>query len=305
MYNLTSKFVQWREWLFGDDTHSIQRQIINMIWDTAVFQSVNEARKYAQTDDEGNPKLNNMVHGFINHCFFQTQALSIRRLLDKEKREGKYSVFSLYRLVYDMKQNSKLLTRENILAALDYPYEYKEGLSDYYRGPKSGPSPTKYFNSKSMHKNIDFLVGVTANNRNPNDTVREQVFEWLEQRLGYCQEIYDYVNKFIAHAATPVSRAVIGADEIKITLGKLYEGHNVICETAQFIGLTLLNHSFGNFLVSCAFDQFEHFEKPWANTETVEKLHEFWSEYDRETRKWNRWDWQGEFTNYGGKKGEN
>ncbi len=125
--------------------------------------------------------------------------------------------------------------------------------------------------------------------------VREQVFDWLEQKLGYCQEIYDYVNKFIAHAATPESRAVIGADEIKITLGKLYEGHKVICKTSQFIGLTLLNHRFGNFLISCAFDQFEHFEKPWANTETVKKLHEFWNEYDRETRKWNRCDWQGEF----------
>lgn len=303
MFDLTSKFVQWREWLFGDDTHSIQRQIINMIWDTAVFQSVNEARKYVQTDNEGNPKLNDMVHGFIDHCFFQTQVMAIRRLLDKETREGKHSVFSLYRLVYDMKQNSPLLTRQNILAALDYPYEYEKGLEDYYRAlmeRRTQSSPSEYFNSKSVHKNIDFLAGVESDKRSTDDTVKRQVFEWLEQRLEQCQEIYDYVNKFIAHAATPESRVAISANEIKITLGKLFETHKIICETAQFLGLNLFYHSLGNFLVSCCFDQFEHFEKPWANEETVKKLYVFWDEYDRETRKWNNWEWQQEYNEFCG-----
>lgn len=299
MCDLKDKCEKWREWLFGDDTHSIQKQIHNMIWDAAVFQSVNEARKYAQTDDEGNPKLNDMVHGFINHCFFQTQALAIRRLLDKEMREGKLSVFSLYRLVHDMEQNSQLLTRENILTALDYPYEYEKGLEDSYRARMKGkaqPGPMKYIHSRSIHDNIDFLTGVAADNRSPNDTVREQVFECLEQRLEHCQEICDYVNKFIAHPATPESRATIGADEIKIPLGKLFEAHKIICETAQFIGLTLLYHSFGNFLVTPAYEQFKYFEKPWATEERVKKLYEFWNEYDRETREWNNWDWKKEYS---------
>lgn len=301
MSDLTSKFVQWKEWLFGDDLHSIQKQIHNMIWDSAVFQCVNEARRYAPSNEKGEPELNGLVHAFINHSFFQTQALAIRRLLDKETREGKRSVISLYRLVHDMKQNFALLTRKNILDALNYPYEYEKGLYDYYQARMKGKTetdPGSYFNSKSMHDNIDFLAGVGPDNRNSNDTVREQVFEWLEQRLEHCEEIYDYVNKFIAHPATPESRNEGGASEIKITLGKLYEGHKIICETAEFIGLTLLYHSLGNFLVTPAYDQFEYFEKPWANEETVKELYEFWNEYGRETTKWNNWDWKSDLNEH-------
>ena len=44
---LREKFAEWKEWLLGDDVHSIRNQIQNMIWDTAVYQSINEARAYA------------------------------------------------------------------------------------------------------------------------------------------------------------------------------------------------------------------------------------------------------------------
>ena len=40
---LRKKFAEWREWLLGEDVHSIQNQIHSMIWDYVVFQSINEA----------------------------------------------------------------------------------------------------------------------------------------------------------------------------------------------------------------------------------------------------------------------
>ncbi len=300
MCELKKKFEEWREWLWGEDTHSIRRQILNMIWDAAVFRSINEARKYPETDEDGQPQLNKMVHGFINHSFFQMQALAIRRLLDRETRKGKYSVFSLYRLVHDMEQNSELLTRENILAALGYPYEYEKGLEDYYRARMKGKQPDhmKYVHSKSIHGSIDSLAGVPSDQRSPDDSVRAELIEWLKGRLEGCREIADYVNKFVAHAATPESRAVIDADELQITLGKLLDAHKLICETAQLIGLGLLYHSFGNFLVTPAYDQFEHFEKPWAPESALSELNNHWQEYYKETMSWKNWDWQKEFSEY-------
>lgn len=298
MCDLKNKFEEWREWLFGDDIHSIQRQILNMIWDAAVFRSINEARKYAPVDQNDDPKLNGMVHSFIDHCFFRTQALAIRRLLDKETREGSRSVCSLYRLVHDLQENRALLTRKNILAALDYPYQYEKGLEDCYRAKvkgKSAPNFLNYKHSKSIHESIDSLAGIPSDQRNPDDSVRAELIEWLRARLEGCGEILDYVNKFLAHAATPESRAVIGADELKITLGKLLDAHKIMCETAQFVGLKLLYHSLGNFLVIPQYDQFEHFEKPWATEETVKKLYQFWQDYDKETMSWKDWGWEAEF----------
>jgi len=48
MYDqLREEFAEWKEWLLGDDVHSIRNQIQDMIWDTAVYQSINEVRAYA------------------------------------------------------------------------------------------------------------------------------------------------------------------------------------------------------------------------------------------------------------------
>ena len=41
------KFKEWENMLLGEDKHSIRNQIYDMIWDSAVFQCINESRKYA------------------------------------------------------------------------------------------------------------------------------------------------------------------------------------------------------------------------------------------------------------------
>ena len=150
--------------------------------------------------------------------------------------------------------------------------------------------------SETMHGFMDALAGVNLSERDSTDVVREKVFEWLKVRLeNICQEVCDYVNKFIAHSATPESRAQISADEIKVTLGKILETHEVICETAAFVGMKILYRSYGNFLAIPQYNQFEHFEKPWATEETVKRLHKLWRDYDEATRKWIDWAWQVEF----------
>jgi len=279
MCELKQKFKEWEGWLFGDDIHSISHQIHRMIWDSAVFQSINEARKHAPTDEEGKPQLNGMVHEFINICFFKTQALAIRRMLDKRS-----DVVSLYRLIDDMEKNCHLLTREGVLEAHGYPYNYE----------KDGDVIKSGF-SRHMHEFIDTLACVNPTERRPQDCVRKEVFTWLKRRLDSCESIYDYVNKFVAHSATPESRAAIKADEINITLGAILNAHKNICQTAGMIGLRILYRGCGGFLAITPFDQFEHFEKPWATEETIKNLYAFWKGYYEETRKWGNWDWESEF----------
>src|SRR4030042_925182 len=109
MCNLKTIFKEWEERLVGDDINSIRNQIYNMIWDSAVFQSINECRKYAPKNEKGEIELNGVVHRFIDKCFFETQAIAIRRLIDKRK-----DVISIYRLIDDMEEHRPLLTRGNI-----------------------------------------------------------------------------------------------------------------------------------------------------------------------------------------------
>jgi len=301
MCELKQKFKEWEEWLFGGDIHSINNQIHSMIWDSAVFQSINEARKYVPKDKEGETQLNGTVQGFINTCFFQTQLLAIRRLLDKKTSNGNRSVVSLYRLVDDVEKHCHLLTRVNILEAHGYPYDYAEAETKWHEehlgtGITWGDDNLKRsVFSRHMHEYIDKLVCVNPKERRPQDCARKEVFAWLKKRLNSCESIYDYVNKFVAHSATPESRAIINADEISITLGAILDAHKIICQTAGFVGLRILYRNCGGFLAIPQFDQFEHFEKPWATEETVNNLHIFWEEYGKETKKWIEWDWESEF----------
>ena len=274
-----------------------------MIWDSAVFRCINESRRHAPRDSEGKIELNGVVHQFIDRCFFETQALAIRRLLDKETSPGRRSVVSLYRLLDDVERHAYLLTRGNILGALNLPYDYeqkKRELDEGWDGTfmVAGPGWRRCELSKYAHENVDLLAGIDPSRRNPNDVVRVSVLEWLKGRLGKCESIYKFVNKFLAHSASPESRTYVASAETDVTLGQILNAHETICQTAYFIGMNLFQQTTGDPLPVPAGDQFEHFDKPWASAQTVCRLRQFWGEYRARTTEYIRWDWQTEYTRH-------
>ncbi len=307
MCDLKAKFKEWEEWLVGDDTNSISNQIYSMIWDSAVFQSINECRRYAPKNERDEIELNGVVHQFIDKCFFETQALAIRRILDKRS-----DVISIGRLVDDIEKHSHLLTRGNILAAHDYPYNYeqeKRRPSDEAFG--NVPSGTlvvmgqdyrKCCISEGTHNYIDSLAGVGPSNRDPDDLVRPQVFHWLKEQLSSCEEIRTFVNKFLAHSATLKSRDYRNPPELDVTLEQILEAHKIICQTAIFIGgrmgIVSKGGGIGDVLSVPQFDQFVHFDKAWASEDTIKKLYDFWCTYDMQTRNWQQWDWENKFNKF-------
>lgn len=308
---MKAKFKEWEEWLVGDDINSIGNQIYSMIWDSAVFQSINESRKYAHTNENGEIELNGMVHQFINKCFFETQALAIRRILDKNISIGKRSVISIYRLVDDIEKHSHLLTRKNILAAHDFPYNYeqeKRRLSDeaFQKNPLGtcvamGQEYNKCCISEETHKLIDSLAGLDSSSRSPNDRIRPQILIWLKQRLSDCEKIGVFVDKFIAHSATPESRSYRNPQELDVTLGQILEAHKITCQIALFLGTKLRisgdRRGIGDVLSVPQFEQFAHFDKAWIPEEAIKNLCDFWRTYDNQTRNWHLWEWEKEFNN--------
>ena len=288
--------------LLGEDKHSISNQIRDMIWDCAFFQCINESRKYALKDDRGEPKRNRMLRYFINQSFFKTQLLSIRNLVDKDfnrvQNNKPYTVYPLYNLIEDIKKYSVLLTRENILAVHNLPYDYEKAMADFERNTdctKGGfivPQEIEF--SKDIHRRIDSMTGIAADKRSPDDLVPNNILKQFDGKLAGIKELCDYVKKYIAHSATPESRKAI-PDEIKGALGKILDAHKIICEAASFIGTNLLFYGFGDFLPISRygpfdqFDLFEYLDEPIASKETIEKLREFWEKYRTETEQWYKW----------------
>jgi hypothetical protein len=288
------KFQEWENMLVGKDIHSIRNQIYDMFWDCTFFRCINESRRYAGKDDDGNIKRNGPLHSFINQSFFKTQLLSIRRLTDNRS-----DVYSLYRLIEDIKKNMSILTRKNILDSRNLPYDYEKAMAAFKKeiGYTKGPFmvPPEIASSEDIHRRIDSMVGIVADKRSPDDLFPNNILEQFNDKLASIDELCKYVNKFIAHAATPESRKVI-FDEIEGALGKVLNAHKIICETASFIGNKILFCGLGYVLPIPRygpfdqFDVFEYLDEPMASKETVEKIRQVWETYRTETEQWaNQW----------------
>jgi len=283
------KFKEWENMLVGEDIHSIRNQICDMMFDSAIFQCIKESRRYAAKDDKDNIKQNKMLHYFINQSFFKTQLLSIRKLTDKDfnrvQRNKQYTVYSLYNLIEDMKKNNALLTRKNILDAHNLPYDYEKAMADFER---CVIVPLEIESSKDFHRRIDSITGVTADKRSPDDLIPDNILKQFDDKLASIDELCKYVDKFIAHSATPESRKVI-SDEIEDVLGKVLNAHKIICETASFIGNNLLFCGFGSVLHISQYGQFdqsdifEYLDEPMASEETIGKIRQVWEKYRTET----------------------
>lgn len=289
----------WIEWLSGKDRHSIKNQIEQMIWDAAAFRAINEARRLAPPSDEGGPQLNGMTHDLINRGFFISQANAIRRLMEKSTAGGARGVYSLHGLLGDMEKNAHVMTREHIFAAEGLAYDYEPVRTAYWeycrqqtragKGAYGIPAHLSWDRLERRHEVIDRLSGVVKDQRSPDDSVRPDCFTRLKDKLDVCGEVRTYVNKFIAHAATPGSRATVNADDLAITLKHLWDAHEAVCRVANLLSIYVLGGSSFGGLAIPQFDQFAYIDRPLVASGNISRLHDVWKEYDKETHEWGNW----------------
>ncbi len=287
----------WVKCFSLEDRNSIISQAYDMVWKAAVFKMINLSRKLAI--DKGK-NLNGMLHEFIDDCFFQSQFLAIRRLIDVFPLEGTRGVFSLRPLLEDMKGNTGLMRREFFFAVdgLDYNYKSVEERADKYRfeqlqnGKRVFGLPRDLDTSPIVyrHEKIDVLSGVSANNRATNDAVRNEIFDFLIKRIESSTEhIGNYVTKNIAHAATPESRTYDKFNEVAITLNHLWEAHKSICQIISFVNTNILFKGNGGFLPVPQFDQFQSIDQPLITKDDIDILSDEWRKFDKEAHSWAQW----------------
>lgn len=290
----------WIQCFSGKDRNSILNQIYQMVWNVAVFKVINKARGIAPVNAKDQTEINGMLHQFMDGCFFDSQLLAIRRLTDSSSFDGPKGVFSLISLLNDMKANASLITRENLFSVegLEYDYEaiQQRQLAYSFEQSKSGkkaywiPAELDSHSVRLRHEQIDTLSGVEAKQRTLKDTVRDEIFNCLIKKIDDVSEnIGLHVNKYIAHSATPESRKYNNADDVKITLGHLWDVHKVICQVANFMDAYLLSRASHSFLPVPQYDHFEHIDKPLVSTEGVEILSKAWHEFHKETDSWGSW----------------
>jgi hypothetical protein len=289
---LAEKRNLWLDALSGNDQHSVTRQLIQMAWDYASFRVINEARKLAPAAPDGGVQLNGLMHTLIDRNFFISQAIAIRRLLDKyDLTDPSRGVFSLISLLNDMKKHRPLLTRRALIEieGLEYDYEsLRRRAQEWQQSEKRRtgigavflPKELRWPLSELRHRQLDFLTGVDAKNRQPTDTIAEDVLNTLAAKISKgCADVGEHVNKFIVHSSTPQSRAWTNADEITVTLNHLQTAHRCLCETAAFLTLCVFGGPSQNFLPNAVgFDPFQYIDHPLVASSNIDILRKTWDD---------------------------
>ncbi len=310
--SLRVKREQWLNVLAGKDQHSIIKQLSQLAWNAASYQVVNEARRLAPSDPEGGVQLNGLMHRLLDRGFFTDQVVGIRRLNDTFPLEGKKGVLSLTGLLDDLLKHRHLLNRKDIFEAegLKYYYDDVKQAMEEYREKKAEAGEVAYSVPRDLvwrryelrHEYLDRLMGVLAGDRKPDDVIQKSALVNLQNKVASaCVDVITVATKFIAHAATPESRAVVNADDARLSLDQIRAAHRSLCQVTGFLANYVLGDSCPGFLPIPQFDQFAHIEKPLIDMSKVPRLEPLWCKLDDEYQAWSQWGLDEYETEFGAK----
>lgn len=285
----------WKDCLFGRDINSIVHQIILLVWDAGIYRMLLESRQILVDQDPLHPKINNSLHRFIDHSFFHTQASSIRRLTDNSNGlYGKKGVYSLLSLVKDIKSRNNELTRKRYFELNNVPYDIdliKKKQREFIQ-EKSHNDVDIYITPKEIcstisieaHERFDHLSQVDPRNRQPNDIVPLSFWDAKIKEIQCSEAINKYVDKFVAHAASPESRS-LSYDEAKITIIQIWDIHKKLCEVIDFLSNFIVGTHL-MFLPNEPADFFDYWDSPIINSENTDLLRETFQNYRKDTEGW-------------------
>ena len=268
-----------------------------MVWDYALFCAVNELRRIAITEPSPGVGFNGSVVRLFDAGFVTTQAMAIRRLIEKPKRDPSWAVISLRSVLKDIEDNAHLITRENYVCYDGLPYDYQSVHDQWIATLPTGnggvhttwlatSGPTAWHMSELVHKNFDKLSGVSPKKRERTDTISHNIFANLEKRIDTCKDIKKYVDKFVAHASAPETRAKLPEDQRAVTLDRLKAHQKIVYQIAGFVsGQLLYETNLGGVPVP-QYDHLSNLDKCWTTTQNLDKARQVWNEYAREVSEW-------------------
>jgi hypothetical protein len=255
----------WLSWLETDDHHAIWDTIHAMVWTDIAFRSLTAFA----TNDESTALQNRLIAEALVNGHFATQILAMRRLVDG----GNNDIISLRRLLKDIKQHSRLLTRENYVCHDGLPYDYEAVQRDEMQKHLSAgggglwaanAGPRAWAVSQLIHQQFDSLSGISPERRQRNDVLPASIFKTIEAWLneGGASELEQWSHRYLAHAGGPEARKQIADirvtnDQISATIKNLARVTEAL--SAHVLGAGGRSHA---LMPVAQFNPFEGLENP-------------------------------------------
>ncbi len=291
---------KWRDCLEGRDRNSLFNQIITLIWDAGIYRIILECRKSYLAEVTNTPKLNFEFQSFLDRNYFQTMASSIRRIVDDSYSiSGARGVFSLSSIAKDIKSYNYDLTRKKIfeLRKIEYNFDIlhdKERQfirSESLKNSRAFSIPLEINPDRSIENHLlfDKLSQKTPNNRSQEDVISSSFWDLLEKKIFSAKKLCDYVDKFIAHAASPESRIQSFYTSEKITIENCWAIQKNLCEVFDILTNIILGVKV-EYLLFEKPSFYEYWDSP-INPFGLSLIEDTFSKYRSEIESWNfKWE---------------
>ncbi len=254
-----AKRTAWVKYLDDDEHHAIWQVLTQMVWNEVAFNTL-----AGIADADADSALNNtLVIEAVLNGHIAVQVLAIRRLTDTTRK-----VLSLSKLLQDIRNHRKLLTRENYVAFDGLPYDCAVAEEKHVRtrGSKlmwlDTTGPGAFLPAQRAHQRFDRLSGVTPARRKRDDRIPTKLIDTIERWITDCgaKEIADWSHSYLAHAGSPASREAIA--NIGVNGAKIRNAIKGLARATEAVSAHLLCSSGRmNALMSTPqFDQFELLE---------------------------------------------
>ena len=281
------------EYMRGNTDTSVMNQVHDLAWHTAVFRTLNEARRI-----EPQRAVNGAMWELLTAGYASLMTLGIRKLVDKNPKTD-----SLWNVIALVERRPELLTREKFICYDGLPYDSSAAYTEHvasldlsqgvHVGWISTKGPKAWATSETMHKAFDRLSGYPTK-RKRTDTIQSSVLLAAKECLAHhaIEKVCTMVDRLVAHAerVSEKSEAVPVA-----TYNDIDEALRQIVRIANFLSSSFFyDAAFGSVVPTPQYNVLEALDEPWIGPKNLSALHTHWSEICAVMDAWAN-DTNGEF----------
>lgn len=245
----------WVSVLDGDHPHPILDLLQAGVWNSHFHRLLNEAVRLMPRDRNGQTPLNRHLWQMLDEGFGAMMLRLVRQMTDPGCLRGPRGVCSLHSLLAEMRANTRLLTREAIIA---------------YRG---SVRPDFASHARYVHEVFAEMRRVVP--ATDDEECVKVSLERLQARLtADCDRLSPCATRFMAHAASIDSLVHHGTTLSDVTYGDLWHIPEKLWRIAHFVHLLLTGQGHHPLLITP--DLLQGLERPFISASTtpaVEALH--------------------------------
>lgn len=273
------------EHMRGNSSTSVMKQVHDLAWHTAVFRTLNEARRL-----EPSRMVNGAMWELITAGYANLMTLGIRRLVDKDPRTD-----SIWNVIAQVEKRPELLSREKFVCYDGLPYDYQRVQQEYFDSidtskgvtttwlPTTGPSA--WGMSKIVHKAFDQLCGNPVE-RKRTDVIDPALLTKLKSALSsQCvTAVCILADRRMAHAErlSENSKALP-----EVSYNDIDEALKTIVHVTNFLSSHFFyDATFGSVIPTPQFDVLEALDQPWVKPENLPALHQHWHTLSESMDQW-------------------